>query len=177
MRAGQPHTASRAGSGGGSLASSVVQPVTPLHTLQRLVSGEPCADLGFAALVHLNHFRIPGGGRAAPSGRAQRTLAGIQIFLDAQSPGAAQRSGKNVCAGHTKTHVRRSVASPRAGHGKKDVRLFGNEGSLRPPTRKSAAPMCEPSSAPSRLRAMRRKSDAVTVLLLCGSHFCIAGAL
>src|SRR5580658_5185150 len=30
---------------------------------------------------------------------------------------------------------------------------------MRPPTRKSTAPMCEPSSAPSRLRAMRRKSD------------------
>src|SRR5580704_4149810 len=32
---------------------------------------------------------------------------------------------------------------------------------MRPPTRKSGEPMCEPSSAPSRLRAMRRKSDGV----------------
>src|SRR5579862_5099083 len=32
---------------------------------------------------------------------------------------------------------------------------------MRPPTRKSAAPMCEPSSAPSRLRAIRRKSAIV----------------
>ena len=32
---------------------------------------------------------------------------------------------------------------------------------MRPPTRKSTAPMCEPSSAPSRLRAPRRKSPAV----------------
>src|SRR5512142_490605 len=32
---------------------------------------------------------------------------------------------------------------------------------MRPPTRKSTAPMCEPSSAPSRLNAIRRKSVAV----------------
>src|SRR5690348_11553374 len=32
---------------------------------------------------------------------------------------------------------------------------------MRPPTRKSADPMCDPSSAPSRLSAIRRKSATV----------------
>src|SRR3954470_15836217 len=36
---------------------------------------------------------------------------------------------------------------------------------MRPATRKSTAPMCEPSSAPSKLRAIRRKSAAVTARL------------
>src|SRR5215469_14290647 len=35
---------------------------------------------------------------------------------------------------------------------------------MRPPTRKSATPICEPSSAPSKLKAIRRKSAGV---LLC----------
>src|SRR5450432_442672 len=35
-----------------------------------------------------------------------------------------------------------------------------------PPTRKSADPMCEPSSAPSRLRAIRRKSEAFILQIL-----------
>src|SRR5258708_1329865 len=34
---------------------------------------------------------------------------------------------------------------------------------MRPPTRKSAEPMCEPSSAPTMLSAIRRKSDGVMV--------------
>src|SRR5262249_37925649 len=37
---------------------------------------------------------------------------------------------------------------------------------ILPPTRKSAAPMCEPSSAPSRLSAIRRKSAAFINLLM-----------
>jgi len=39
---------------------------------------------------------------------------------------------------------------------------------ILPPTRKSAAPMCEPSSAPSRLKASRRKSDALIVVPFSG---------
>src|SRR6266568_132796 len=38
---------------------------------------------------------------------------------------------------------------------------------MRPPTRKSAAPMWEPSSAPSMLSAMRRKSAAFIISLAC----------
>src|SRR5580698_3419549 len=37
---------------------------------------------------------------------------------------------------------------------------------IRPPTRKSVAPKCEPCSVPSKLRAMRRKSASV---MGCGS--------
>src|ERR1700729_3041688 len=36
---------------------------------------------------------------------------------------------------------------------------------MRPPTRKSAAPMCELSSAPSMLTARRRKPSTVIVIL------------
>ncbi len=78
--------------------------------------------------------------------------------------------------------VRRSVSSPAARDRQKYVGLFGDEigllfrgehqvaiplalgsqrGEYRPPTRKSADPMWEPSCAPGRPSAIRRKSAAV----------------
>ena len=41
-----------------------------------------------------------------------------------------------------------------------------------PPTLKSVAPMCEPSTAPSKLRAMRRKSAAVTTKTQSNATVC-----
>ena len=98
---------------------SVIQSITALYALQHLGGRETRADLSFAALVHHNDFRISGSGRASLSGRIQGTLAGILILLDAEFPGAAQCSGKNILAYEGETHMGRAVASPGAGNGKK----------------------------------------------------------